>query len=264
ERRQDRRDDRGDVWPHQLHRGDRVAESRPARELRGSGHHEQRAQEQAREPLEISGSRVESEVHGSSSDTDLPDSRNRGWVRDDEGSAPRSTSVNTRVDALDVNELHDRVTRPLPGYEERAFTPRTAAAIIRFTAAMESPPSSVEGIVAKPIADAFGYFAKSCSKSVASCSLDGPSATLWPWPMTSRGARTSMSVRRSILSVNGLSRPMCIHTAGVRRRRSATVSCSIIEPSSRCCSSGSVSRTPPMTMCRSERGGSSFASRRMF
>ena len=38
----------------------------------------------------------------------------------------------------------------------RAFTPRTAPAIIRLTAAMESPPSSVAGIVAKPIAEAFG------------------------------------------------------------------------------------------------------------
>jgi hypothetical protein len=38
----------------------------------------------------------------------------------------------------------------------RARRPRIAPAIIRLTAAMESPPSSVEGIVAKPIADAFG------------------------------------------------------------------------------------------------------------
>src|SRR5262245_55418994 len=38
----------------------------------------------------------------------------------------------------------------------RADTPRTAAAIMRLRAAIESPPSSVEGIVAKPMAEAFG------------------------------------------------------------------------------------------------------------
>jgi hypothetical protein len=38
----------------------------------------------------------------------------------------------------------------------RDFTPRIAPAIIRFTAAKESPPSSVAGMVANPIADAFG------------------------------------------------------------------------------------------------------------
>src|SRR6185436_11637287 len=38
----------------------------------------------------------------------------------------------------------------------RAFRPRIAPAIIRFTAASDSPPSSVAGIVANPIADAFG------------------------------------------------------------------------------------------------------------
>ena len=36
-----------------------------------------------------------------------------------------------------------------------AFTPRTALAIIRFTAAIDSPPWSVAGIVANPMADAF-------------------------------------------------------------------------------------------------------------
>ena len=34
-------------------------------------------------------------------------------------------------------------------------TPRTAPAIIRLTAAIDNPPSSVGGMVAKPIADAF-------------------------------------------------------------------------------------------------------------
>jgi hypothetical protein len=62
----------------------------------------------------------------------------------------------------------------------RAFTPRTAAAIILFTAAIDNPPSSVEGIVANPTADAFGYFAKIASNSFASCSLDGPLGTLLP------------------------------------------------------------------------------------
>lgn len=38
----------------------------------------------------------------------------------------------------------------------RAFTPRTAPAIIRLTAASASPPSSGDGIVAKPIAEAVG------------------------------------------------------------------------------------------------------------
>ena len=37
-----------------------------------------------------------------------------------------------------------------------ATTPRTAPAIMRLSAAIDSPPSSVGGIVAKPIADAFG------------------------------------------------------------------------------------------------------------
>ena len=45
-----------------------------------------------------------------------------------------------------------------PGYRilSRDFRPLIAPAIIRFTAARESPPSSCSGIVAKPIADAFG------------------------------------------------------------------------------------------------------------
>ena len=37
-----------------------------------------------------------------------------------------------------------------------ARTPLTAPAIIRLTAAIDSPPSSVAGIVAKPIAEAVG------------------------------------------------------------------------------------------------------------
>ena len=46
-----------------------------------------------------------------------------------------------------------KVSRP---YCWRAATPRTAAAIIRLSAAIDRPPSSVGGMVAKPIADAFG------------------------------------------------------------------------------------------------------------
>ena len=46
-------------------------------------------------------------------------------------------------------------------------------------------------------------------------------------------------------------------------RRSSTLSCSIIESSSRRCSSGSVSRTPPITTWRSDSGGSSVASSRI-
>jgi hypothetical protein len=38
----------------------------------------------------------------------------------------------------------------------RAFTPRIAPAIMRLSAAIDSPPSSVGGMVAKPIADALG------------------------------------------------------------------------------------------------------------
>ena len=38
----------------------------------------------------------------------------------------------------------------------RAFSPRTAPAIIRFSAAIDSPPSSVGGMVAKPMAEALG------------------------------------------------------------------------------------------------------------
>jgi hypothetical protein len=38
----------------------------------------------------------------------------------------------------------------------RAMTPRTAPAIMRFNAAIDRPPSSVGGMVANPIADAFG------------------------------------------------------------------------------------------------------------
>lgn len=42
------------------------------------------------------------------------------------------------------------------GRLSRAFTPRTAPAIMRFTAARESPPSSFSGIVANPMAEALG------------------------------------------------------------------------------------------------------------
>ena len=38
----------------------------------------------------------------------------------------------------------------------RACTPLTAPRIIRFSAAIDKPPGSLEGIVANPIADAFG------------------------------------------------------------------------------------------------------------
>ena len=48
--------------------------------------------------------------------------------------------------------LHDLHRRLL----SRVFTPRTAAAIIRFTAASATPPSSGDGIVANPIAEALG------------------------------------------------------------------------------------------------------------
>lgn len=41
-------------------------------------------------------------------------------------------------------------------FRSRAFTPFSAASIIRFTAAIDNPPSSTAGIVAKPIAEAFG------------------------------------------------------------------------------------------------------------
>ena len=50
---------------------------------------------------------------------------------------------------------------------------------MRLTAASDSPPSSVAGIVAKPIADAFGYRVKIVSNSRASSSLDGPLGTLF-------------------------------------------------------------------------------------
>jgi hypothetical protein len=50
----------------------------------------------------------------------------------------------------------------------RACTPRTAPAIMRLSAAIDSPPSSVGGIVAKPMAEALGYRAKICSNSAAS------------------------------------------------------------------------------------------------
>jgi hypothetical protein len=62
----------------------------------------------------------------------------------------------------------------------RAWTPRTAPAIMRFNAAIDRPPSSVGGIVANPIADAFGYRLKISSNKRASCSLDGPLGTLLP------------------------------------------------------------------------------------
>jgi hypothetical protein len=38
----------------------------------------------------------------------------------------------------------------------RCTTPRTAPSIIRLTAASDKPPESTAGMVAKPIADAFG------------------------------------------------------------------------------------------------------------
>ncbi|HEX3146248.1 MAG TPA: hypothetical protein VHQ64_19900 [Pyrinomonadaceae bacterium] len=38
----------------------------------------------------------------------------------------------------------------------RSFKPRIAPSIIRLSAAIESPPSSVGGMVAKPMAEAFG------------------------------------------------------------------------------------------------------------
>ena len=54
-----------------------------------------------------------------------------------------------RLAAADLRALSRRQ------HQRRAATPRTAAAIIRLRAAIESPPSSVGGIVAKPMADAF-------------------------------------------------------------------------------------------------------------
>lgn len=66
-------------------------------------------------------------------------------------------------------DLHDRVlaTKGRSGLaaevwpyffeaRSRSSTPRTAPATIRLNAAIDSPPESVGGIVAKPIADAFG------------------------------------------------------------------------------------------------------------
>jgi len=47
-------------------------------------------------------------------------------------------------------------TRPAAYCASRACTPFTAPAIIRFSAAIDSPPSSFGGIVAKPMADALG------------------------------------------------------------------------------------------------------------
>ena len=64
----------------------------------------------------------------------------------------------------------------------------------RLTAAIETPAGSSEGIVANPMAEALGYRAKICSNRAASSLLDGPPGTLLPWPGTSTGSSTSMSM----------------------------------------------------------------------
>ena len=93
-----------------------------------------------------------------------------------------------------LRELRGRRDARRDYFASRVFTPRTAPAIMRLTAASASPPSSGEGMVANPIADAFGYRLKIDSNSAASCSLDGPFGTLFWCAMTSRGSSTSMSM----------------------------------------------------------------------
>ena len=67
---------------------------------------------------------------------------------------PSTTAPRTTTSVRKAADGH-KVTLVQCGYC-RAFSPRTAPAIIRFSAAIDSPPSSVGGIVAKPMAEALG------------------------------------------------------------------------------------------------------------
>ena len=115
---------------------------------------------------------------------------------------PLSTAVNARGEPADTGESRavtfDSInSNGHPSYILNAVQLALFAGLgddLQLNAAIDSPPSSVGGIVAKPMADAFSYFAKMRSKSAASCSLDGPFGTLLPWAITSRGSRTSMSM----------------------------------------------------------------------
>ena len=92
----------------------------------------------------------------------------RSVVGDDDFDLHRRRPANrSRAASIDVEEAGQEPRLVVRGNDERDVgistalrharcTPRTAPAIIRFSAAIDRPPSSVGGIVAKPIADAFG------------------------------------------------------------------------------------------------------------
>ena len=124
---------------------------------------------------------------------------------------------------------------------------------MRLSAAIDRPPSSVGGIVAKPIAHAFGYRAKDLLEQRAPArSLDGPFGTLLPW----RHHLARIEHVHVDVDVDPVRRSGSGDRAGRTPRASCCadhprLSCSILDPSSSVCSSGSVKRTPPITTWRS-------------